>query len=157
MGGSPMCTDDKSISDGVITIILDNKNLSSLDAAASILHEGIHAELFRFVDQAHNGEVNPNDRKRLFDLYKNFKNDVNWQDNNAQHTYMAENFVKPIARAIRELDNKRYNLNYYMGFGWEGLEAYDFKGILTVADEVEFARLRKIVNDNTAFNPKDCN
>ncbi|WP_103072710.1 hypothetical protein [Aquimarina sediminis] len=121
-----------------------------------MLHEGIHAEIYRFVDQAHNGEVNPNDRKQLFDLYKNYKG-LNSMSTRAQHNYMTEKYVIPIAKAIRELDNNKYPLNHYMGFGWDGLRDYDYQGLLTAEESNELYHLQAIVNDNTNFNPNNCN
>ena len=49
---------------------------------------------------------------------------------NAQHQYMADNFVKPIAKAIWELDNERFPLENYIGFGWDGLRAYGYMDIM---------------------------
>lgn len=154
------CTDGKKTSSGRITITIEDRNMRSLEAAATILHEGIHAELFRFVQEAHNGNVDPNDRKRLFDLYyfynNNSRTDPSFLDANAQHAYMAENYVRPIAQAIRQLDGNKYPLSHYMGFGWDGLRGYDYKGLLTDAQDDENIRLKKIANDNTTFDPKNC-
>jgi hypothetical protein len=152
-----MCTDQKFLeSKKTLIINVDNINLSPLENAASLLHEGVHAELFRFVKEAGEGNVNPNERKRLFDLYKNFKG-LNSMSSIAQHVYMAENYVTPIAKAIRALDNNKYPLNHYMGFGWDGLRAYDYQGILTPEESNEFYHLQAIVNENTNFNPTNCN
>ncbi|WP_299247910.1 hypothetical protein [uncultured Aquimarina sp.] len=151
------CTNDDLLEKyNILQIKLENTNIKSLNAAATLLHEGIHAELFRFVQEAGQGNVNPEERKRLFDLYKNFKG-LNTMSSDAQHVYMAENYVKPIARAIRQLDNNRYPLNHYMGFGWDGLRAYDFQGTLSTEESNEFYTLQALVNNNTDFNPTNCN
>jgi len=150
------CTDGSQIgTTGALSIIIENTRANSINTAAMLLHEGIHAELFRFVDQAHNGFVDPNDRPRLFELYKYYKTDLTTMDNNAQHVYMLENYVKPIARAIREIDNNRYSIDYYMGFGWDGLREYDYYGTLSNTDSDRFYRLQNIVVNNTDFN--NCN
>ncbi|PKV48705.1 hypothetical protein ATE84_0711 [Aquimarina sp. MAR_2010_214] len=44
-----------------------------------------------------------------------------------------------------------------MGFGWDGLRAYDYQGILSIEESKELYRLQAIVNDNTNFNPTNCN
>ena len=126
-----------------------------------ILHEGIHTEIFSYVSQFEAG-IDPNERPRLLQLYSFYKGLVNTKDpreydiaiTNAQHVYMKENYVLPIAEAIRTLDNNRYPINYYMMFGWDGLESYDFENTLT--DEVldDYYTKRKTVNDNTLI---DCN
>ncbi|WP_109433968.1 hypothetical protein [Aquimarina sp. AU119] len=152
------CTDDELLeSSNILVVKLENTNVQSLNAAALLLHEGIHAELFRFVNEANQGNVNPNERKRLFDLYRNFQTDLSTMNDMAQHTYMTENYVTPMAKAIRELDNNKYPLDYYMGFGWDGLRAYDYQGTLSTEESNEFYRLQAIVNDNTNFNPNNCN
>ncbi len=75
----------------------------------------------------------------------------------AQHIYMMENYVEPIAKAVREMDNNKYPLNHYLGFGWDGLRAYDYRGTLTTEESNELYRLQAIVNENTDFNPTNCN
>ncbi len=152
------CTDGDDTINGIITIKIENTNMQSLNAAAMLLHEGIHAEMFRFVNEAHNSEVNPNDRKRLVELYRLYAElGVDNPPTEAQHTYMAENYVKPIARAIRTLDNNKYPLEYYMGYGWEGLKNNAHPTLLTNDEFNEFLRLKRIVEDNTDFNPINCN
>ncbi|KAA1243380.1 hypothetical protein [Aquimarina sp. RZ0] len=152
-----VCTDGRNIATtDIVTIKIENTNMKSLIAAANILHEGIHAEVFRFVNEANNGNVDANERKRLFDLYRNFKG-LSTMSSDAQHVFMAENYVIPIAKAIRQLDNNRYSLNHYMGFGWDGLRDYDYQGVLTPAESREFYELQAIVNENTMFNPTNCN
>ncbi len=152
-----MCTDDAELeSSSILTIKVDNLGLPPLENASNLLHEGIHAELYRFVDQAHNGEVNPNDRKRLFDLYRNFTG-LSDMSSRAQHVYMVENYVTPIAKAIRALDNNSYPLDHYMGYGWDGLRAYDYQGVLTTQESKDLYDLQAIVNHETNFNPTNCN
>ncbi|MCK8524208.1 hypothetical protein M0D21_21700 [Aquimarina sp. D1M17] len=149
------CTDGSKIgTTGELSIIIENTNANSINTAAMILHEGIHAELFRFVDQAHNGDVDPNDRPRLFELYNYYQRDLRTMDSNAQHVYMVENYVVPIAKAMRELDNNKYSLDYYMGFGWDGLRAYDYFGKLSSTDSDRFYQLQNTVVRNTSF--KNC-
>ncbi len=70
---------------------------------------------------------------------------------------MAENYVVPIATAIRNLDNNRYPLDYYMGFGWDGLRAYAHEILLSDEDEALFASYQQLVKNQTEFNPQNCN
>lgn len=44
-----------------------------------------------------------------------------------------------------------------MGFGWEGLRGYDYQGVLNSEESDEFYTLQSIVNENTLFNPTNCN
>lgn len=68
----------------------------------------------------------------------------------AQHEYMAENYVKPIAVAIRYLDGNKYPLEYYMWYGREGLErSYNFNSRLSSSDKTKYNNYQEIVNNNT--------
>ncbi len=147
------CTDVNDVNNIVITI--ENTTQNSLGIAAQMLHEGIHAEMHRYVSRYKSG-VEPNNRSRLLQLYayyKGFSETVNnpayrWLDD-AHHVYMIENYVKPIASAIREMDDKKYSLEHYMSFGWDGLRdaGYDTNR-LTESQNTINQNLRKVVNGN---------
>lgn len=103
-----------------VTIKLLNINQPELDLAASILHEGIHADIFKFVNQHEKGYVDPNDRPRLMQLYFYYKKLANSKVIDSkklntiyQHEYMAEKYIKPIAETIRQLDGNRLGTEYY--------------------------------------------
>ena len=83
--------------------------------------------------------MDPNDRPELMELYLFYKaKKVNDQDPEwARHWYMTENFVIPIAEAIRQLDNYQYPLDHYMAFGWDGLAGYGFNGYYVGQDFVQ--------------------
>ena len=126
--------------------------MNSLHLAALILHEAIHAEIFRYVDKYVPGE-DPNDRVRLFQLYQYYlglTNTLDYTENqavsDAQHVYMAENYVTPIANALRTLDNNTHPLEYYMGFGWDGLRKYAFNGQLTEEQDSQYIQYQQQVN-----------
>lgn len=157
--GTRGCSNGSYIENGLIIInISSNYGPNLLDLAQTILHEGIHAELTRYLYNVNNnlGLDSNNDRPRLMELYMEYKG-LNSQSSQAQHYYMTENYVKPIAAAIRELDNNKYPIEYYMGFGWDGLARYGLKSkMLTETQILENERLQKIVNNNTLFN-NECN
>ena len=155
--GAVACTDASNVNSGEITIYIDDMSYHSLDIASNILHEGIHAELSKYVDEHHNGEL-PNDRPRLFQLYFFYKQiyqgapkDKDFSNSDYQHAYMAEKYVLPLARAIRALDEFKHPIDYYMKYGWEGLEKYDFDNRLTKEKEKEYDSYKKIVEENSNF------
>lgn len=124
--------------------------------AALILHEGIHAEMHRFVAQFESG-VDINDRPRVFQLYafykewaENYENEnYNWAEV-AHHHYMVENYVNQIASVIRGLDNNNYPLSHYMAYGWDGLTSYGYTSSrLTTAENTENQSLRAIADINS--------
>ena len=151
------CTDGSKVDiNGDITMIIEDVTQPPLELAATILHEGIHAEIYRYVNLHENG-LDSNDRARIFQLYQYYKGlsvEKTYTGNpvtNAQHVYMAENYVKPIASAIRQLDNNRYPLEYYMWYGWEGLEGEDFQNKLTSELISKYNNFQETVNGTTKF------
>ncbi len=60
----------------------------------------------------------PNDRKRLWQLYRHYgaQNGKDVGTDEAQHRYMTERYVNPLARALRELDGNRFDLSHYKPF-----------------------------------------
>lgn len=158
------CTNGSDVENGIINIKIQSFGNSTLDLAATILHEGIHAEIYKYVYEYQNG-LDPENRKDLLYWYFTYKakNELDLGTTKAQHQYMADNFVKPIAKAIWELDNKRFDIENYMGFGWDGLRAYGYagyydNGILIKLDkgvDTEYYLNQKKILETTSFN-KNC-
>ena len=72
---------------------------------------------------------------------------------------MADKFVKPIAQALRQLDNDKYSLNDYLGLAWEGLRRYGWDGYSdngnwVTLDRNQYTGNMNKVLDNTDFNKK---
>jgi hypothetical protein len=156
------CTDARDLINGNITIYIQNIGRGTLDVAAIILHEGIHAEIYKYVDEYKKG-LDPNDRKNLLAYYFQYKaqNDNTLLTSNAQHQHMADKYVRPIAEALRQLDNYKYPLNDYMGLAWDGLRRYGWDGYYDNGNWVTLDRNQYIgtinkILDNTDFN-KNCN
>ncbi|WP_417785522.1 hypothetical protein [Tenacibaculum sp.] len=162
------CTNDEFIDLGIIEIKLRGLNNTYLGFAATLLHEGIHAELFKYVHERDKG-VDVNDRPNLMYHYFQLKGKVDprYLDSRVQHEHMADKYVKPIAEAIRELDNNRYPLDYYLGFAWDGLRPYginqylDSNGNYVELDDTGFTEKQALVNSTSSFNSqtfdKNCN
>ncbi|WP_062056223.1 hypothetical protein [Aquimarina longa] len=118
---STAITSDDQINQGIIKIKFNSKIVNTIDPlewAATILHEGIHAEIYRFVHK-NDPTVKPRERARVLQLFLHYK-DSQWS-NEAQHIHMTEKYVTPIAKALRELDKNQYSLEHYIHFAWEGL------------------------------------
>lgn len=161
-GSEDGCTDANDLINGNITIYIQNPLRGTLDVAASILHEGIHAEIFKYVDEYKKG-LDSNDRPNLLNHYFQYKaqNDNTLLTSTAQHQHMADKYVKPIAQALRKLDNNKYPLNDYMGLAWDGLRRYGWDGYYDNGNWVTLDRKQSIGNinkvlDNTDFND-NCN
>ncbi len=96
---------------------------------SDILHESIHAEIRRIVEEQ-NGGVYPYSEDRynyLISLieYDTYGTDESFDDvsNLVTHQFMVYYHVLPIAEALRAFDNNSYFLDYYMSLGWDGLSA----------------------------------
>ncbi|WP_046755525.1 hypothetical protein [Kordia jejudonensis] len=153
------CTDGNQVDiNGTVKIIIEDLGEPTLELISTLLHEAIHAEIFRFVSKHQNG-VDPNNKPRLLQLYQYYKDlaeDPNYNIDDpvtlAQHTYMAEKYVIPIAKAVREIDGNSHPLEYYMWYGWEGLEEYDFQNRLTTTLKQQYNQYQSIVNGSTSVN-----
>lgn len=114
---------------GIITIRFNSNtnsaNANSLEIASTILHEAIHAELFRIV--LGNNDVPEPLPQYLYDYmvglleYFEENGSPDFINSSAQHSFMAYNYVEAIAKAIKNFDNNTHPLENYMSFGWEGL------------------------------------
>jgi hypothetical protein len=126
--GEAGCTDPIDLSNGNISIRILEPASQRLDYAATLLHEGIHASIYRYVDEYKKG-INPNKRENLFFWYNYYKA-KNARDRGttyAQHQHMQDAYVRPLAVSLRKLDNFRYPVEDYYGFAWEGLRKYKYE------------------------------
>ena len=138
---------------GIITITFPPaiNFLTSLEVAAILLHEGIHAELRR-IYQGNNQGLEPLSTDQfnyLVSLWEYYigTSPASLVSNNASHTFMVHNHVQPLANAIREFDNNSYPLDNYMWFGWDGLSAIGkitVPQLLTRTQESNFIDLQQI-------------
>ncbi len=155
------CTNGNSISTtGNVYITIEDNTAMDFDMAATILHEAIHAELWRYVAQYKNG-INPNDKKEVFKYYKHyaevygdvFDNNENNAKNAIDHIYMTQHYINPLASTLRQLDNNKYPLDYYKSYAWDGLRAWDPNNTLGAQENSQHYAYRAIVNANS----KICN
>lgn len=143
------CTNTDDVENMIVTI--EDSRTNSLQLAQYILHEAIHAELYRYVSRYKSGE-DPNNRRRLFQLYHYYKNKQ--KPGSIQHIYMTEKYVNPIASALRQLDNNRYPVDYYKAFAWDGLRVWDANGLLSMKENSQYEKYRNIVIKNSKISCK---
>lgn len=150
-GTASACTNSQNISStGEVVITIDNLSESILEDAALILHEGIHAEIARYVQRHKVGE-DPNNRARMFQLYKYYK-EREVPEKHLDHPYMSLYYINPIASALRKLDGFKYPIDYYKSFAWDGLRDWDVSNLLDIEENIEFGEYRTIVNANTSLS-----
>jgi len=159
------CTDASDLKNGNITIYIQNSNEGTLDVATTILHEGLHAEMYKYVDE-HKKGLDPNQRENLLHYYFEYKVDNNgnrYSTSDAQHQHMADVWITPIARALRQLDKYQFPLNDYLSLAWDGLRNYGIKsangiegywkdGKWTTLDKDKSYEGKSKILKNTKFN-----
>jgi len=148
-------------SSGIINIEfnLARINQASIELATQILHEIIHAELHR-IKLSNNAGPNslPTEQYNWYvKLWEFFENDdIGRTATSAEHTFMANYYIKPIASGLREFDENTHPLKNYKYFAWTGLQNYGkLNGYITQAELNDLAVLSQIVNNDTHTNPCD--
>ena len=138
------CTDSNNPYNIVITF--EDVSTSPVEMAQAILHEAIHAEMARYIEQYQSG-VDVNDRPRIFQLYQYYKGYYEKKDIN--HLYMIEKYLDPLTSALREFDNYNNPIEYYKSFAWDGLRAMDPNDVLSLPINSTYAGYRAIVIQNS--------
>ena len=143
------CTDSNDVNN--IVIIIEDINTNPLQLAQYILHEGIHAEIHRYVSRHVNG-IDLSNRPRLFQLYKHYLElDQGYDTGDIQHIYMTERYINPIASALRQIDGNKYPLDYYKAFAWDGLRDWDANNLLSMQENSNNETHRKTVINNSTI------
>lgn len=86
-----------------------------LGLARTLIHETIHAELYRKVRSV-GGNVSIKDFPGIYDYYRRYIK--GWQ-----HEQMAAHYRTTIVEALKEFDGNRQSLSFYNDLAWEGLTA----------------------------------
>lgn len=111
----------------IIEIQLNGNNLQrpNLSIARTLIHEVIHAEMFRKLLEIanNNGEIDPTNLRLclensnytgMFDYYERYG------QNKFQHEQMAQHYIETIV-SILKLFNNSYPEHIYESLAWEGL------------------------------------
>jgi hypothetical protein len=108
-------------------------NLSSLEVALTLVHEGIHAEIFRKLITIHGpSQLNNMNFPSLFNLYTQYKANAAYD-----HEYIARFYVETIASTLKQYDNNKFGDDYYKALSWTGLKGTDAYNNLTDAEKYD--------------------
>ncbi len=150
-----------------ITITLNNDGSSSsfnnrpvLSTAKTIIHEVIHAEMFRKLLSLanNNGAIDANDLRNklaagdypgIFDYY------TRYGVNGFQHPQMATHYRETIAGALKEFDNSQHSWQFYMDLAWEGLDHSNVPAWTALSSD-ERSRIKKVISDFVNSGSKTC-
>ncbi len=142
-----------------ISFNLARINDTSINLAGQILHETIHAELHR-IKLSNNAGPNPlptaqyNWYVALWEFFEN--DDIGRTATSAEHTFMANYYINPIASGLREFDENTHPLENYKYFAWTGLQDYGkLNGYITQTELSNLANLSQIITNDTHTNPCD--
>lgn len=150
-----------------ITFNEANMNRSTLEVARTIVHEMIHAEMYRAINTS-NPTAKELDFRETFEAYT-----IQYVgDNDSHHNYMADFWVDRMADMLEQIHSQLgySSLNdflktfayptgipkgFYRGLAWEGLKYEDVKGWINKSkeqqDEINFHI------DNAKYGTKNCN
>lgn len=93
-------------------------NLSSIEVATALLHEGIHAEIFRkLISVQGPGNLSNSNFPTLFNLYHLYTVNQGYQ-----HEFIANYYVTLMSNALKQYDNNKFNIEYYEALAWSGLK-----------------------------------
>jgi hypothetical protein len=93
--------------------------MSSIQVAFTLLHEGIHAEIYRKLLSIHGPQnLNINNFPSMYNLYKEYE----IKEGRFSHEYMANYYTVTMAIALRQYDNNKFDIEYYQAYAWQGLE-----------------------------------
>ena len=91
---------------------------SSIEIALTLLHEGIHAEIYRKLLLIH-GPSNLNNMNfpSMFNLYTEYKLSQGFS-----HEFIALYYVDIMSNSLKQYDNNKFDIAYYKSVAWKGLE-----------------------------------
>lgn len=110
-----------------------------ITVALVFLHEGIHAEMYR---QLNDPSIDPNDKAAIWDAWKYNQND---------HENMAEAYIGSLMSALKSIFGNRYTDLEYEAIAWRGLGNVDGENVNTNAWN-ELSEEKKIELQNTFSN-----
>lgn len=156
-------TNGTTSQEGNMIIVKINGNTlnsrTNLSVARTLIHEIIHAEMFRKV-RSMGGYVSQNDFPGIYDYYRRFAK--NWQ-----HEQMAAHYVSIIGDYLYEFDSKQKPLQFYRDFAWVGLYLFEDQNsnlggnISSQAwkdlNELDKERILNSINDGETNGSKVCN
>ncbi|MEZ5031940.1 MAG: hypothetical protein R2787_11110 [Saprospiraceae bacterium] len=108
-----------------ITLAGDGCSGDALNMASNILHEAVHAELFRKALALNQNPLDPVTYEEMWNeaLKLNFPN-FEAPYTTSHHEIMAKYYVDKIANSLRILDGNRFPIDNYKYLAWEGLSVH---------------------------------
>ena len=135
----------------LITIKIDPDHIITsypIELAGTILHEGIHAEMKRYV-LAKGGVLR--DYPELWHYYTYYKNGgATWPLSDAEHALMAYKYVDDIAASLKIFDNNQFSLDHYKYIALQGLARHTIS--IDQATRNHYLQLHNVMIANRSKN-----
>jgi hypothetical protein len=114
---------------------------TALQAALTLLHEGIHAELFRLLLTIKGpSHLTGSDFPTLFKYYNEYKG-----GQSPQHQLMAAHYISVLGKALQEFDGNKFTPEYYKSLAWDGLRETDAYKSLSQEEKDNITKLKEEV------------
>lgn len=118
-------------------------NMSSIEVALTLLHEGLHAQIYQKLLLIHGpAKLNNLNFPGLFKAYQDYA------QGGVQHQYIAQNYITSLSTALRTFDNNKFELKYYEALAWNGLEGTESFKALKQSDKDNIDNNRKLLVAN---------
>ncbi len=96
-------------------------NMPSIEVALTLLHEGVHAEIYRKLLSIHGpNNLNTMNFPSMFNLYSQYK-----LADGFSHEFIANYYIDIMGNALKQYDNNKFDIDYYKALAWRGLEGTD--------------------------------
>ncbi|MDM1499075.1 hypothetical protein HX089_05405 [Myroides odoratimimus] len=110
-------------------ITLNEETLDhSLEIVSTLIHETLHATIYRKMDSVNTFDNNGNDLIKSFpEIYKAY---MKYEYDTYEHQHIANKYINTMKTALKDYDSS-YNDNVYEALAWEGLRTTDAYSKLT--------------------------
>jgi len=117
---SPLNWNANNIDLTIASNLIDS--LPSISIGLALLHEGIHAEIYRKLLSIHGpNNLNATNFPSMFNMYLQYNLEKGFS-----HEFMANYYVNTIATALRQYDNNKFDIEYYKAYAWTGLKETNY-------------------------------
>ncbi|RAV27410.1 hypothetical protein DN748_18775, partial [Sinomicrobium soli] len=120
-------------------------NRTVLGLARTLVHETIHAEMFRKLRSV-GYSVSIDDFPGIYDYYRRHGN---WQ-----HEQMAAHYRQTIVDILKEFDNTQHTNQFYNDLAWEGLSGTTAWNELSSTERI---RITNVISSYKGIGNKTCN
>lgn len=127
-------------------------NMSGIEVALTLLHEGIHAEIYRKLLSIHGpNQLNNMNFPSMFNLYSQYKLSEGFS-----HEFIANYYIEIMCKVLRKYDDDKFSVEYYQALAWEGLHGTDVWESKPPTDKISINnKVAQLLNGRSKTNCND--